>query len=63
MKLEASSLDGHDLEQATPDERAPSRSWSLLFGGHRFAAVQSRQSKRAKANGPGLRPGHRVCAD
>jgi hypothetical protein len=44
----ASSRDGHDHEQATPDVRAPSRSWSLVCLGCLLA----------KANGPGLRPGH-----
>jgi len=44
----ASLRDGHDVEQATPDVRAPPHSWSLVF----------RERTIAEANGPGLRPGH-----
>jgi hypothetical protein len=32
-EVQTSPPDDHDHEQATPDERAPSRSWSLVFWG------------------------------
>jgi hypothetical protein len=41
----ASLRDGHDVEQATPDVRAPPHPWSLVFW----------EGTLAKANGPGLR--------
>jgi cytochrome c peroxidase len=44
--------DGHDLEQATPDVRAPSHSWSLVFWDGRHTSTGT------QANGPGLHPGH-----
>jgi hypothetical protein len=30
-EVHASTCDDHDYERATPDVRAPSRSWSLVF--------------------------------
>src|ERR1700722_9301309 len=62
MKLSASSRDGHDLEQATPDVRAPSHSWSLLFwdicsSASRRRAVERYASGLRQSKWPGIAPG------
>jgi hypothetical protein len=52
----ASSRDGHDHERATPDVRAPSHSWSLVFWGLTGVVpermIQNAVSSPAKAGDP-----------